>query len=161
MTATKKTGGSRSPCRPRDNRPLPDGRRGAPGLHRLPGPPRLQPRAGQGGIRFHPDVTADELKALALAGLLNREGLCIVAVSDSPGRVYSPEGLDVAALEEVKDAARRLPEGVSEGENDRKRLTNGQLLTLAADVLVARRPEGPNHPGERRGRGRQLHHGGG
>lgn len=106
-------------------------------------------------------MTADELKALALAGLLNREGLRIVAVSDSPGRVYSPEGLDVAALEEVKDAARRLPEGVSEGENDRKRLTNGQLLTLAVDVLVARRPEGPNHPGERRGRGRQLHHGGG
>ena len=74
--------------------------------------------------------------ARALADLLNRDGFRIVAVSDSRGGVYSSEGLDIAALGEVKDATGRLPEDSSDGESNRERLTNEQLLTLDVDVLV-------------------------
>ena len=74
--------------------------------------------------------------ARALADLLDRDGFRVVAVSDSRGGLYSSGGLDIGALEEVKDATGRLPAGSSDGESNREQLTNEQLLTLDVDVLV-------------------------
>jgi glutamate dehydrogenase (NAD(P)+) len=66
-----------------------------------------------------------------LATLLAREGVRLVAVSDSQGGTYDPKGLDVKALHAHKKRGASLatyPKG--------KKLTNRQLLEVACDVLV-------------------------
>ncbi|WP_254543567.1 Glu/Leu/Phe/Val family dehydrogenase [Halomarina pelagica] len=56
----------------------------------------------------------------------------IVAVSDSSGAVYNPEGLDARAVKDFKDETGSVAgyEGASE------ELTNEELLTLDVDLLV-------------------------
>ena len=51
----------------RGGRPGAHGRRQHRGVHRMARAPRHDPRPGKGGIRFHPEVDADEVKALAAA----------------------------------------------------------------------------------------------
>ena len=54
-----------APARARGLDPGAPRRRVGRGVHRLAGPPRHHPGPGKGGIRFHPDLDADEVKALA------------------------------------------------------------------------------------------------
>lgn len=74
--------------------------------------------------------------ARPLASLLDGDGYRIVAVSDSRGGVHSPDGLDVAALEEVKDETGRLPHPAAGDDGDLRPLSNRELLTLDVDVLA-------------------------
>jgi len=66
------------------------------------------------------------------AKLIDDQGAEIVAVSDSSGGVYNPEGLDVRAVKEFK----RETGSVSEYEGATRELTNEELLTLDVDVLI-------------------------
>lgn len=63
------------------------------------------------------------------AKLLGNEGFKIVAVSDSRGGVYEPNGLDVDEIKALKDAGK----GISEG---RRSVSNEELLELPVDILV-------------------------
>jgi glutamate dehydrogenase (NAD(P)+) len=65
------------------------------------------------------------------AGLLEEEGLTVVAVSDKNGGVYNPNGIFVAeALDWIRQ--NRFLEGFPNGDP----ITNEQLLELNVDVLV-------------------------
>jgi len=66
-----------------------------------------------------------------VARLLYREGIRVVAVSDSRGGIYNPEGLDLEALFLHKREAGTVV-GFPGGED----ITNQELLTLKCDVLV-------------------------
>src|SRR4029077_6184270 len=65
------------------------------------------------------------------ARLLAEAGLKIVAMSDSRGGVYNPNGLDLEALEEHKQV-RGGVSGFKKAEN----ITNAELLELPVTVLV-------------------------
>src|SRR5438094_986082 len=94
----------------------------------------------KGGIRYHPDIDL-ETQTVAVQGygqvgrsttrLLSEAGLRIVAVSDSRGGIYNPNGLDLAALDEH----RQVRGGVS-GFKKADAVTNEELLELPVTVLV-------------------------
>lgn len=65
-----------------------------------------------------------------MAKLLHNLGFKILAVSDSKGGIYNPEGIDPFKAEEIKEATGKLPEEFGE------KITNEQLLELEVDVLV-------------------------
>jgi glutamate dehydrogenase (NADP+) len=76
----------------------------------------------------------------AVAQLLHRDGYRIVAVSDSKGGIYKPDGFDVPSLIHVKNQSRRLKavycqDSVCEAV-DAETVTNQELLELEVDVLV-------------------------
>jgi len=75
-----------------------------------------------------------------LAELLFQAGYRIVAVSDSQGGVYAPEGLDIPSLKKYKDETRGLEAVYCTGsvchQVSHHRITNAELLTLAVDVLI-------------------------
>lgn len=59
------------------------------------------------------------------------EEACIVAVSDSAGGIYSPEGIDPAAALEHKAAT-----GSVVGLEGTRRITNDELVAVDCDILV-------------------------
>ena len=68
-------------------------------------------------------------------------GYKIVAVSDSHGGVYAPEGLDIPSIQQFKASTRSVQAVYCEGTvcnliNDHATLTNEELLTLDVDILV-------------------------
>jgi glutamate dehydrogenase len=63
--------------------------------------------------------------------LLHELGCKIVAVSDSRGGIYSPDGLDPVKVSEYKNKT-----GSVVGYEDCKGLTNEELLELECDILV-------------------------
>jgi len=65
-----------------------------------------------------------------LAKFLHERGYNVVAVSDSSGGTYDPEGLDVPALLDEYDG------GDSHFEFGKEDITNDELLELDVDVLV-------------------------
>ncbi len=69
------------------------------------------------------------------ATILNEMGCKIVAVSDVTGGLYNPHGLNIAAINEH---VARHPRGWLEGYNapDAERITNDELLTIDAHVLI-------------------------
>ena len=66
-----------------------------------------------------------------LALILADQGASIVAVSDSSGGIYKPDGLDVAAAVEHKRTNRSF-----DGFDGAKAITNEDLLILDCDVLA-------------------------
>ena len=64
------------------------------------------------------------------AKLLSRVGCKIVAVSDSKGAIYQPEGLDLHSVERLKDASGILDYG------GKYEIPPEQLLELDVDILV-------------------------
>jgi glutamate dehydrogenase (NADP+) len=76
-----------------------------------------------------------------LARLLFDAGYRVVAVSDSEGGIFSPQGLDIPSLQAFKDSSRSLKAVYCEGSvchltQDHTRLTNEELLTLKVDILI-------------------------
>ena len=72
--------------------------------------------------------------------LLFQDGYKIVAVSDSKGGIYRPEGFHIPSLMEVKNESRRL-EAVYCRESvielvDAEKITNEELLELDVDILI-------------------------
>lgn len=75
-----------------------------------------------------------------LADLLFRAGYRVVAVSDSKGAIYAPEGLDVPGVRRFKESTRELKAVYCNGSVchvvNHEVLSNEELLTLDVDVLV-------------------------
>jgi glutamate dehydrogenase (NADP+) len=75
-----------------------------------------------------------------VARLLHADGYRIVAVSDSQGGIYKPEGFDIPSLMHVKNESRRLQAVYCEGsvseavESDA--ISNEELLELEVDLLL-------------------------
>jgi glutamate dehydrogenase/leucine dehydrogenase len=67
---------------------------------------------------------------MTMAELLYAKGFKIVAVSDSRGGVYSPDGLDVNELVKVKNETKSV------SNFNAKKVTNEELLELDVDILV-------------------------
>ena len=75
-----------------------------------------------------------------LALLLHEAGYRVVAVSDSKGGIYGPEGLDIPSVYAHKMATRAMEAVYCEGTvcttQAQETLTNAELLELDVDVLV-------------------------
>ena len=75
-----------------------------------------------------------------LAELLHKAGYKVVAVSDSKGGIYAPQGLDIPSVRAHKNATRAMEAVYCEGSvcslMDRKTITNAELLELDVDLLV-------------------------
>lgn len=75
-----------------------------------------------------------------LAGLLHEAGYKVVAVSDSKGAIWSPDGLDIPAVRRFKAATQHL-EAVYATDTvsdiaEHGSITNEELLALDVDVLI-------------------------
>lgn len=76
----------------------------------------------------------------AVAKLLHADGYKVVAVSDSRGGIYKPEGFDVPSLIQHKNDTRTLAAVYCEGSVcemvESENVTNEQLLALDVDILI-------------------------
>jgi len=76
----------------------------------------------------------------AVARLLHGDGYKIVAVSDSRGGIYKPDGFDVPSLIQFKNETRQLKAVYCQGALcemvEAETITNEQLLELDVDVLI-------------------------
>ncbi|QSO52155.1 Glu/Leu/Phe/Val dehydrogenase [Alicyclobacillus curvatus] len=64
------------------------------------------------------------------AKLLSEAGMKVVAVSDSTGGLYNPDGINIAALEHVKNS------GSFRNFSDADHIANESLLELPVDILI-------------------------
>ncbi len=72
--------------------------------------------------------------------LLHADGYKIVAVSDSKGGIYKPEGFDVPSLIQIKNESRKLKAVYCDGSVceaiEADSISNEQLLELEVDILI-------------------------
>ena len=75
-----------------------------------------------------------------LAGFLDRAGYKIVAVSDSKGGIYAPQGLDIASVSEHKNQSREMKAVYCRDTVcsivEHEVISNDKLLALDVDVLI-------------------------
>jgi glutamate dehydrogenase (NADP+) len=75
-----------------------------------------------------------------LAVQLAQAGYRIVAVSDSQGGIYAPQGLDIPSIQHHKDSTRQLKAVYCEGSVcsvvDHNIISNNDLLNLDVDILI-------------------------
>jgi glutamate dehydrogenase (NADP+) len=75
-----------------------------------------------------------------IASLLHNDGYNVVAISDSQGGIYRPEGLDVPSVIHVKNTAKELQAVYCQGTVcevvDAAVITNEELLELDVDILI-------------------------
>jgi glutamate dehydrogenase (NADP+) len=75
-----------------------------------------------------------------LADLLFHAGYKVVAVSDSQGGIYAPQGLDIPSVRQSKDATRSIKAVYCEGSVcnlvEHKVISNKELLELDVDLLI-------------------------
>ncbi len=75
-----------------------------------------------------------------VARLLAADGYKVVAVSDSQGAIYMPQGLDIEGCIQAKNATRQLQAVYCESSvcaaAEAQKLTNAQLLELDVDILI-------------------------
>ncbi len=75
-----------------------------------------------------------------VAGLLARAGYHIVAVSDSQGGIYAPQGLDIPSIQHYKDSTRSIKAVYCKGSVcnivEHKIISNEELLELEVDILI-------------------------
>lgn len=92
-----------------------------------------------------PQVTTVAIQGFGNAGgmlaeLLHNAGYKVVAVSDSKGAIYNPEGLDIPGVRRYQRDRKQIEAVYCEGSvcniGDRQVLTNSELLTLDVDVLI-------------------------
>ncbi len=76
----------------------------------------------------------------AVAKLLHADGYRVVAVSDSRGGIYNPDGFDVPSLIQHKNDTRTLAAVYCQGSVcemvESENVTNEQLLALDVDILI-------------------------
>jgi glutamate dehydrogenase (NADP+) len=76
----------------------------------------------------------------SIARLLHQDGYKLVAVSDSRGGIYRPEGFDVPSLIHIKSQSRQLRAVYCDGALcetvDAETIGNDELLELEVDLLV-------------------------
>jgi glutamate dehydrogenase (NADP+) len=92
-----------------------------------------------------PDRTTIAIQGFGNAGsilalLLYEAGYKVVAVADSKGGIYAPEGLDIPSVKRQKEETRELQELYCDGSVchivDHKTISNAELLELDVDILV-------------------------
>lgn len=71
-----------------------------------------------------------------IAKFLHEDGYRVVAVSDSSGGIYCPEGLDIPAVIAAKNTTRKLPTSPGTAHGQVQHLTNEELLALPVQVLI-------------------------
>ncbi|MGD1919208.1 MAG: Glu/Leu/Phe/Val dehydrogenase [Pleurocapsa sp.] len=75
-----------------------------------------------------------------LAGLLDKAGYKVVAVSDSKGGIYAPQGLDIASIRKHKNQSREMKAVYCHDTVcsivEHEVITNQELLALDVDVLI-------------------------
>jgi glutamate dehydrogenase (NADP+) len=75
-----------------------------------------------------------------LAEFLYHAGYKVVAVSDSQGGIYAPNGLDIPSIKEVKESTRQLQAIYCDRSvcsiGDHQVMTNAELLELDVDILI-------------------------
>ncbi len=75
-----------------------------------------------------------------IAAHLHQDGYNIVALSDSQGGIYRPEGLDILSVIQAKKASKRVKAVYCKGSVcetvDAKQVTNEELLELDVDILI-------------------------
>jgi glutamate dehydrogenase (NADP+) len=75
-----------------------------------------------------------------IAELLFRAGYKVVAVSDSQGGVYSPQGLDIPSIRQVKESTRGIKAVYCKrsvcSDVEHTIVTNAELLELEVDFLI-------------------------
>ncbi len=75
-----------------------------------------------------------------VARLLHRDGYRVLAVSDSRGGIYSPEGFDIPSLIQIKQETREVRAVYCRGALcdivQAEALTNEELLELDVDILI-------------------------
>lgn len=75
-----------------------------------------------------------------LAELLYEAGYRIVAVSDSQGGIYAPQGLDIPTIKQVKESTKQLQAIYCDRSvcsiGDHQVITNAELLELDVDILI-------------------------
>ncbi len=75
-----------------------------------------------------------------LAGLLAEAGYKVVAVSDSKGGIYAPQGLDIASVKEHKNQSREMKAVYCQDTVcsiiEHQVISNQELLALDVDILI-------------------------
>ncbi len=75
-----------------------------------------------------------------LASLLAEAGYKVVAVSDSKGGIYAPQGLDIASVTEHKNQSREIKAVYCQGTVcsivEHQVISNQELLALDVDILI-------------------------
>ncbi len=75
-----------------------------------------------------------------VAQLLHKDGYKVVAVSDSQGAIYQPDGFDVPSLIYMKNESRRLKAVYCDGSVcesvHAEKISNAELLELDVDLLI-------------------------
>jgi len=75
-----------------------------------------------------------------LAGLLDAAGYKVVAVSDSKGGIYAPQGLDIASIHEHKNSSREMKAVYCHDTVcsivEHQTISNQELLALDVDILI-------------------------
>ena len=75
-----------------------------------------------------------------LAGLLDDAGYKVVAVSDSKGGIYAPQGLDIASVRKHKESSREMKAIYCQDSvcsiMEHEVISNQELLALDVDVLI-------------------------
>ena len=75
-----------------------------------------------------------------LAGLLNDAGYKVVAVSDSQGGIYAPQGLDIPSVKQHKDRSREMKAVYCQDSVcsiiEHQVISNQELLSLNVDILI-------------------------
>ncbi len=75
-----------------------------------------------------------------LAEFLYHTGYKVVAVSDSQGGIYAPDGLDIPTLKQVKESTRKLQAMYCDRSvcsiGDHQVISNAELLELDVDILI-------------------------
>ncbi|MCC0179690.1 Glu/Leu/Phe/Val dehydrogenase [Waterburya agarophytonicola K14] len=75
-----------------------------------------------------------------LASLLDKAGYKVVAVSDSKGGIYAPQGLDIASVKRHKNQSREIKAVYCQDTVcsivEHKVISNQELLSLDVDVLI-------------------------
>ena len=96
-------------------------------------------------FEYIPEKTTVAVQGFGNAGaivaeLLWQAGYKVVAVSDSHGGIYSPEGLDIPSIRQYKDSNKGIQAVYCKGSIcnavEHQVLTNEELLALDVDILI-------------------------
>ncbi|WP_372846488.1 Glu/Leu/Phe/Val dehydrogenase, partial [Pontiella sp.] len=98
-----------------------------------------------GKLGMDPAATTIAVQGFGNAGqhvarLLHKDGYRIVAVSDSQGAIYRPEGFDIPSLIRTKEETRHVQAVYCDGalchSSNAANMTNAELLELDVDILI-------------------------